>query len=271
MNIIAIDIGNTNISIGLYVDDSEKYIKTIDGSDTEKLKSVLVDAWEEMPYSAFSTENKRDGIIVVSSVKDEWTKVINDICNEHFDESVRVIGKDIPIPIETGVEDSMAVGTDRLVSAAAAFAVVQDAVIVADIGTALTIDLVDDDGVFLGGVICPGFDLAAEALANGTAKLPKVTVSKPKSSIGTNTVDSINSGLYYSVVGVLRTIAENYASELEKWPQMIVTGGCAEMIKDSCDFVDSWVKNLAVKGVVLTYKKYIDDKAQEDEPDIEEE
>ncbi|MCK4998789.1 MAG: hypothetical protein KAS23_04610, partial [Anaerohalosphaera sp.] len=64
MNIIAIDIGNTNISIGLYVADSEKFIQTVDGSDAEKLKSVLVDAWEEVPYSEMSTENKRDGVIV---------------------------------------------------------------------------------------------------------------------------------------------------------------------------------------------------------------
>ena len=262
MNIIAIDIGNTNISIGLYVADSEKFIQTVEGSDAEKLKSVLVDAWEEVPYSEISTENKRDGVIVASSVKDEWTKVVADICKEELGEKIMVISKDIPLPIETGVDDSMAVGTDRLVSAAAAFAVVQDAVIVADFGTALTIDLVDEDGVFLGGVICPGFDLAAEALAKGTAKLPKVTVTKPKSPIGTNTVDAINNGLYYSAVGVLRAVAESYAGELEKWPQMIVTGGCAEVIKESCDFVDSWVSNLTVKGVVLTYKKYTDDKAE---------
>ena len=102
MNIIAIDIGNTNISIGLYVADSEKFIQTVDGSDAEKLKSVLVDAWEEVPCSEMSTENKRDGVIVASSVKDEWTKVVADICKEELGEKIMVISKDIPLPIHGG-------------------------------------------------------------------------------------------------------------------------------------------------------------------------
>ena len=264
MNIIAIDIGNTTITLGLFVKDQEKFIESLhgDAEDIEpKLTALLTEAWEQIPFAESAKVNKRDGVIVVSSVKPAWTALVADICRDKLDEKIKIVGKDIPLPIETAVDDSMEVGTDRLVAAAAAFAVVEDAVIVADFGTALTIDLVDDNGVFMGGVIYPGFDITARALHEGTARLPKVKVKKPKGSYGANTQEAINCGLYYAVVGLLETVTRRYAEELGKWPQTILTGGAAGVIKDDCEFVDNCVSNLTVRGVVIAYKKYIDDQA----------
>lgn len=265
MNLIAIDIGNTNITVGLFLDDAEKSIETIDGHDSERVEAALVEAWEQIPFVKMAKVEKREGVIVVSSVNDMWTKMVSDMCKGVLDENIKLIGKDVPLPIEMGVENASEVGTDRVVAAAAAFAVVEDAVVVADFGTAITIDLVDEDGVFLGGVICPGFELAAGALEKGTAKLPKVTVERPKNPVGGSTVEAINSGLYYSAIGTLRMMTETYAAELGKWPQLIVTGGSAEIIKQDCDFVDSWATNLVVRGIVLAYKKYLDDQAHIEE------
>ena len=81
----------------------------------------------------------------------------------------------------------------------------------------------------------------------------------PAGRIGTDTGKAINCGLYYSAVGLLRTVTELYADQIGRWPQVIVTGGAAEVIKKDCDFVDSWVPNLPVRGIVLTYKKYLED------------
>ena len=134
--------------------------------------------------------------------------------------------------------------------------------VVADFGSAVTIDLVDEQGVFLGGVIAPGFDLAAKALYEGTAQLPQIKIHKPKDAIGANTIEAINAGLFYSAVGLLRAVTEKYAEQLEKWPQTIVTGAGAEVIKDACDFVDTWVSDLAVTGIVLAYKKDLDFQAE---------
>ena len=265
MNIVAIDIGNTNITVGLFLDDTEKYVETIEGCESERVEAALVEAWEQVPFVKRAKVEKREGVIVVSSVNEQWTKMVSDMCKGVLGENIKLIGKDVPLPIEMGVENASEVGTDRVVAAAAAFAVVEDAVIVADFGTAVTIDLVDEDGVFMGGVICPGFELAAGALEKGTAKLPKVTVERPKNPIGGSTVEAINSGLYYSAIGTLKMMAETYAAELGKWPQLIVTGGSAEIIKQDCDFVDSWAKNLVVRGVVLAYKKYLDDQAHIEE------
>lgn len=262
MNLLAIDIGNTNINMGLFIDDSERFIKTVPGDDPDveqKLIDILNEAWQQVPFVRSAKDPVRDAVIVASSVKPQWTKIVKDICKTQLNEKIKLIGKDIPLPIEMGVDNASQVGTDRVVNAAAAFAVIEDAVVVADFGTAVTIDLVDEDGVFLGGVIAPGFDLAAQALKERTAKLPKVTVKKVKDPVGANTVDAINAGLYYSAVGLLRTVVEKYAEQLGSWPQVIVTGPAFRIIKDDCEFVDSYVKNLAVRGIVLAYKKHLSD------------
>lgn len=262
MNIIAIDIGNTTITVALFLNNTEKFIESIPGNAPSKLKKLLASAWEQVPIVKGAKVQKKDSVIVVSSVKPAWTELVARICKKELDEKIKVIGKDVPVPIETAVDDNMEVGTDRLISAGAAFAVVQDAVVVADFGTAVTIDLVDENGVFLGGCILPGFELSAKALHSGTVKLPKVEVTTPSDPIGANTRQAINCGLYYSAVGALETAVRRYAEQIGKWPQVIVTGGAADVIKDDCEFVDSWVPNLAVKGVILAYKKHFKDQTE---------
>lgn len=262
MNIIAIDIGNTNIGIGLFLDDKEDFIESIPGEAREKLADCLKSAWQKIPISESSREKKRDGVIVVSSVKPAWTSTIEEIAKEDLDEDIYLIGKDIPLPMVLWVDDPKKIGTDRVVSAAAAFAVAEDAVVVADFGTAVTIDLVDKNGVFLGGVICPGFHISAKALEQNTAQLPNVKVTKPKAPYGKNTADAINCGLYYSIVGALQEVIRRYADELGKWPQTVITGAGAKVIAEDCEFIDNYVPHLVVKGVVLAYKKYLEEKAE---------
>ncbi|MCU0914865.1 MAG: type III pantothenate kinase [Planctomycetes bacterium] len=264
MNIIAIDIGNTNIGIGLFLDGTEDFIRSIPGGSQAQLRECLVDSWHKIPILESSKEHKRDGVIVVSSVKPVWTELIRQIAREDLGEKIRVIGDDIPLPMTVWLDDPRKVGTDRVVAAAAAFDVVEDAVVVADFGTAVTIDLVDQHGVFRGGVICPGFDISAQALKDNTAQLPKIApVHRPDSPYGKNTADAINSGLYYSIIGGMEEIIRRYAEELGRWPQTIITGSGAETIKDDCPFVDNYVPHLVVKGIVLAYMKYVEEKTEE--------
>jgi type III pantothenate kinase len=195
MNIIAIDIGNTNIGVGLFLDGTEDSVHSIPGESEAQLRACLIDSWGKIPVLGSSKEKKRDGVIVVSSVKPVWTDLVRRIADEDLGENIRLIGEDIPLPITVWVDDPKKVGTDRVVAAAAAFDVVEDAVVVADFGTAVTIDLVDAHGVFQGGVICPGFDISAQALKDNTAQLPKVMVHRPSGPYGKNTADAINCGL----------------------------------------------------------------------------
>ena len=160
------------------------------------------------------------------------------------------------------VEQPEKVGTDRIVSAAAAYSVVESAVVVADFGTAVTIDLVDDRGVFCGGAIFPGFELSAKALNQNTTQLPKIEVKKPKLPFGKNTSEAINCGLYYSAIAALQEIIRRYAEKIGTWPQTVITGAAAKVIKDDCEFIDSYVPNLVVKGIALAYQKYIERKTE---------
>jgi len=260
MNIIAVDIGNTNITIALFLKDEEQFIKSVPGKSTKKLADVLKSAWEKIPLSQTSREKRRNGVIVASSVKPEWTKQIQKIVKDSLDEKVYLIGKDVPLPMTLWVDEPDTVGTDRVVSAAAAYAVVEDAVAVADFGTAVTIDLVDERGIFQGGVICPGFEISAEALEKYAAQLPKVKVTKPKAPYGKSTAEAINAGLYYSAIATLQEVIRRYAERIGRWPHTVITGSAAKTIKDDCEFIDSYVPNLVVKGIVLAYRKYIEEK-----------
>ncbi|MGA2172111.1 MAG: type III pantothenate kinase [Sedimentisphaerales bacterium] len=258
MNLIAIDIGNTNIGIGLFLKGEEQFVKSLPGEAKAELTELLKSTWEMIPVVKRSKEGKRDGVIVASSVKPAWTELVRDIVKQTIDENVLLVGKDIPFPIELSITEADKVGTDRVLAASAAYAVAEHAVAVADFGSAVTIDLVDDRGVFCGGVIFPGFEMSANALHNNTAQLPKVTVTKPEWPFGKNTVDAINAGLYYSAVSALQEIVRRYAETLGAWPQTIITGSGAKLIKDDCDFVDNYVPDLVIKGIALAYQKYIE-------------
>ena len=261
MNIIAVDIGNTNIGVGLFLDDEEKLIESIPGKSRAELAKWLNSAWEQIPVLTSSKEGKRDGVIVVSSVKPAWTKVVGEIAESELGEKALIIGKDVPLPMSTWVDEPDKVGVDRVVSAAAAYAVVEDAIVVVDFGTAVTIDLVDEKGIFRGGVICPGLEISAKALKDNTAQLPQVKITKPAGPYGKNTTDAINSGIYYSAIGALEEIIRRYAEKIGKWPQTVITGAAAKTIADDCDFIDNYVPNLVLKGIVLTYQKYVEQKA----------
>ncbi|HOL30456.1 MAG TPA: type III pantothenate kinase [Anaerohalosphaeraceae bacterium] len=272
MNLIAIDIGNTNIKVAFFLDDEEKLIKSLSGYEAEiflQLQETLAECWDQIPLVKGSEQMVRDGVIVVSSVKPEWTEMVREAVKDELAQKIMVIGEDIPLPIETATDDPFQVGTDRLVTAAAAYSVIEDAVVVADFGTAVTVDLVDENGVFLGGTISPGFDLSMKAMKAGTARLPQVAMQKPLDVYGANTEEAMRAGVYWSAVGLLETVCRKYAEQLGKWPHVILTGGAAGLIRDDCTFVDSYVPDLAVRGIMIAYKKYLYEKAHIAELDAE--
>ncbi|GAI95296.1 unnamed protein product, partial [marine sediment metagenome] len=97
-------------------------------------------------------------------------------------------------------------------------------------------------------------------LKENTAQLPSIKVIRPKAPYGKNTVEAINCGLYYSALGTLEEVIRRYAEKIDRWPQTVITGAGAKTIKNDCNFIDSFVPNLVVKGIVLAYRKYIEEK-----------
>ena len=262
INLIAIDIGNTNISIGLFLKGEIDSIESIDGNDAEKLTDRIKTAWDKIPVQRSSKDKKRDGVVAACSVNPKWTKLIKQIVKDTINEKTLMIGEDIELPIKLGVKELNKVGVDRVVAAAAAYAVTEQAVVVADFGTAVTIDMVDDRGVFVGGVIFPGFAISAKALKDNTALLPEVKVSRPELPFGKNTEEAINCGLYYCAIGALEEVIRRYAEKIGTWPQTVITGSGAKIIKDDCQFIDSYVPDLVVRGIALAYRKFMDDKME---------
>ncbi|MHC4926080.1 MAG: type III pantothenate kinase [Planctomycetota bacterium] len=272
MNLIAIDIGNMNIKVAFFLDDEEKALVTIDEHDKKfsaKLTDTLITCWDQAPLVESAKEPVKNCSVVACSVQPELAETVAEIVQDELGVKMLVIGKDISLPIETAVDDAMTVGTDRLVAAAAAYSVVEDAVVVADFGTAVTIDLVDDNGVFMGGTIAPGFDLSLEAMHTGTAKLPTVKMQKPEQVYGANTEEAMRAGVYWAAIGMLETLCRKYAEQLGKWPQVVLTGGAASMMIDDCEFVDSCAANLVVRGIMIAYKKHLYEKADISQRDAE--
>lgn len=267
MNLIAIDIGNSKVKVAFYRNDEEKFLRTFaEDENLEKLLGdTLMEAWDQVPLMASARTPTKDAVIVASSVRPSWTEMLDRLVADELDEKVLLVGRDIPLPIETALDNPLETGTDRLVAAAAAFAVVEGPVVIADFGTAVTVDLVDESGVFVGGTISPGFAMSTKSLHENTARLPEITMQKPAHPYGANTEEAIRSGLYYAAIGLLETITRKYAEQIGHWPQVILTGGAAALIADDCEFVDSYVPNLTVRGIVVAYKKHLYEKAHIEE------
>jgi len=253
MDAICIDIGNTHIALALFLNNQLEQVERLPAGNPQGLSErirALRGKCGPQPLGA------RTVPVVVSSVNPATCRLVEEAVADALDQRILLIGRDVPLDIKYAVEDIEAVGADRLLTAAAAYAVVEDAVVVADFGTATTIDCVDHYGIFLGGAILPGLTLQARSLHEHTALLPEVRPDRPAGDYGTNTVQAIQHGLFYGAIGALRGIVERYAALLGRWPHVVLTGGFAELLAPEADFVDSTVPHLCLNGIFLAYKKH---------------
>lgn len=253
MDLIAIDIGNHNISLALFVKDQISETDHIAVTQPQRLAEVIAALRKKCGPQPLGA---RTVPVAVSSVNPPALQIVEQAVGKALDQNVLLIGRDFPLDMKVAVENPETVGSDRLLTAWAAYEVVEAAVVVADFGTATTIDCVNDSGIFLGGVIMPGLALAARSLHEHTAALPDVQPALPQGNYGANTVAAIQSGVYYSAIGALREMAERYATQLGRWPQVIVTGGFAKLIAQRCDFIDSVVPDLCLDGLFLAYRQF---------------
>ena len=200
------------------------------------------------------SEGKPEAVVVASVVPEAvgWIRE----CAAAAGHRTLVVGQEVPLPSRVAVREPTRVGVDRVCAAAAAFERTGHACTIVDFGTAITVDLVDDEGTFVGGAILPGPALQAKALADGTAALPQVELSSPEQAIGRDTTEAICSGILNGVAGAVRGLVEQYATELNTWPQVVATGGGLEQLLDRCDFIDSAVADLTLMGVGLAYARH---------------
>lgn len=270
MDLMAVDVGNTRVGLGVFVEDHLEQVERFDmGASSEWADSLRKTLRQMRQLCGEQPLGARTVPVVASSVNEAALAVVREAVGAVLDQNVLVIGQEVPLDVKLGVENPESVGSDRLLTASAAYAVVGDAVVVADFGTATTIDCVDHYGIFLGGAILPGLALAAESLAKHTASLPHVEVKAPAGAYGKNTIEAIQYGVYHGAIGALRGIVERYATQLGRWPQLVVTGGYGAMIAAGCDFVDSVVPDLCLDGIFWAYKKHRAALEQETQTDLD--
>ncbi len=250
--VIVIDIGNTSTSLGTWRGNKIKTPLSVGTNDTTEFDKALR-AHVEV------TSNGGPAAAAISSVVPEALARFARLVELHLGKKPLVVGETIPFPIDVAVSDRKAIGTDRVCQAAAAFEQLQTGCTVVAFGTAVTVDLIDDDGTLLGGAILPGLELQLRALHEHTALLPDVARAITKLPFGRNTVEAIQTGVCRGIAGAVRELVESYATHLNRWPQVVATGGDAPFLQQYCDFVDTFVSHLVLRGVGCAYSKHLAD------------
>lgn len=246
-SLMAIDIGNSRIGMGVWDADGIHDTSRVAAADTSACSEALQRTWEQTRFA-------RSRAIVLGSVSPAVDARVRHMALDLLGIEPLRVREDLPLPMPLDV-DPESVGVDRVCSAAAAYDRVREACAVASFGTAITVDCVSADGRFMGGAILPGLQMACDALHEHTALLPQVELTEPPSVFGRNTRDAILSGVVYGAGGALREIVERFATELGQWPQLVATGGNAALIQAHADFVDAVVPDLCLMGIALAYRR----------------
>ncbi|MBM4055085.1 MAG: type III pantothenate kinase [Planctomycetes bacterium] len=245
---IAIDIGNTNIHTGIFEADAmHASFSTLCREmhmHQENLKTSLASLPLRSSISA----------VIVSSVNPETEHFIFEQIKTHLFAKPEKIGTDIPVPLTVLVDQPEKVGADRLLNALAVYERVHDSAIIIDAGTAITVDVIDNHGAFIGGIIAPGMDISSKALHSNTALLPKVSITRPKTVLGKNTVEAITSGIYWGTVGMIKQYIDMLFAELQKKPVVVATGGDAHILAGEIPVISSIIPALTLEGIKVAYK-----------------
>ena len=251
--LLAIDIGNTNIVIGVIEDDVIRFEARIATDQVRTSDQYGVEIKNVLEAYGVSKDEIEDCIIssvvppVFNSVKTGVIKVIG--------KQPMVVGPGIKTGLNINVDVPSQVGSDRIVIAVAALAEYKPPMILMDLGTATTIEVVEPGNMYLGGVIFPGVKISLDALTSRTAQLPGISLDKPKHVIGRNTVDCMRSGMMYGTAAMIDGIVERIEEELGHKSTLIATGGLAQFITPLCKRDIILERDLLLKGLNIIYKK----------------
>ncbi len=253
--LLTCDIGNTNIVIGIF-NGGKLMRKWRVVSDTKKSADDYAVDLIELFLNDKIDCLKISGSIIASVVPG-LTNKIHEAVKKFTNEKILVIGeKNVKLNIDIQVQNKNEVGDDRLINSIAAFHKFGSSLIVIDFGTATTFDVVGKSGEYLGGVISPGINLSLKALHDMTAKLPKITVRHQKNVIGKNTVEAMNSGVYFGYISLIEGMVTRIEKELGHETTRIITGGLADIFKDALkNLIQHHEPDLTLEGLKLVYEQ----------------
>ncbi|MDO5390164.1 MAG: type III pantothenate kinase [Eubacteriales bacterium] len=252
--LLVIDVGNTNVTMGVFDGENLKEtfrLTTRTSRTSDEYGLAICDLIE---HRAIAIEEVRD-VIISSVVPDVMYSLINGIV-KYFHTTPLIVGPGIKTGIRLATENPKQIGADRIVDAVGAYELYGGPVLVIDFGTATTYDLILEDGSFVAGVTSPGIRLSANALWQGTAKLPKFEILKPKSILAKETISSMQAGLVYGYIGQTEYIIKKVKEEARlKEMKVVATGGLGKIIADETDMIQVYDNRLTLKGLRLIYEK----------------
>ena len=248
--IVVIDIGNTATKVATWHEERLKSTLAVKTDDAGEFEAAFTAHVQD-------TATGRPAATVISSVVPKALVRIMDQVEAIQSKPGLVVGDGIPLPLDFDVDDPKTVGVDRVCEAYAAYEKLEKAVTVVSFGSAVTVDLVDDEGTFLGGAILPGVRMQLRALREFTAQLPQVEPEVPELPYGRNTAQAMQNGVCRGIAGAVRGLVEAYATKLNRWPHVVGTGGDMAMLIPHCDFIDTVVADLVLRGAALAYRKHL--------------
>jgi len=251
--LLCVDIGNTNIKLGLY--EGEELVTHWRIFTDE---SKLADEYAVLLLSLFETENINKEEIkgcAISSVVPELTIAFKDLVKRHLDLDPVIVGSVKRPVIHVNADNPKEVGPDLIANAVGAVALYGAPCIVIGFGTATTFSAVSAKGEFEGVAIAPGIITAAASLFDAGAMLPAVDIHKPEKVIGKNTILSLQSGLIYGFAGLVEGLVARIKQELGGQAKVVATGGLANMIADEVTCIDAVEPELTLLGVRIIYEK----------------
>ncbi len=252
--LLAIDVGNTNITIGVH--DRTEWIGTFRMTTKTPRTSDEYGIFIQSLLDSKSIAVESIVDVIVSSVVPNIMYSLMNGLRKYIGCEPIVIGPGVKTGISIHTDDPREVGADRIVDAAGAYYEYGGPILVIDFGTATTYDVVSDKGVFEVAVTSPGIKITANALWNKAAKLPEIEIKKPKSILAKNTVTSMQAGLVYGYIGQVEYIVRKIKEEMDR-PDMkvVATGGLARIMKGETDAIDVYDSNLTFKGLKFIYDR----------------
>ena len=248
LHLLAVSVGNTRTRVGAFVDDKLAEAATLSNDPGGASREAIERAW--LPL-----RDRDDAVVLMSSVDPAAAERVEAELASVTGRDVLHVERDVPIPIGRQLDREAMVGEDRLLNAAAAYDVLQQACVVVDAGTALTVDFVDGAGTFHGGAIAPGGQLMLDSLHQRTALLPELKFARPEEALGHNTAEAMRVGVFHGLRGTVRELVELFAEQAGSFPMVIATGGDGALLFEDYDLVDRVVPDLALMGLAVTLRK----------------
>lgn len=251
--LLVIDVGNSNTVLGLYEGDVLKKDWRV---GTDKYRTVDEYAMlinDLFRLAGFCFTDLTD--VIVSSVVPPMLNTIEGLCQQYFQLKPLVVGPGMKTGMPIHYDNPKEVGADRIVNAVAAYEKAQCALIIVDFGTATTFDVISADGCYQGGAIAPGVRISADALFDRASKLPRVDFSRPAQVIAKNTINSMQSGIFFGYVGLVEGIVQRMKKELSDPPKVVATGGLAGPIAEATECIHQVEPYLTLEGLRLLYER----------------